>query len=398
MKYPVWFLRLLFASWMIPAGLNHFLPIFPQPMGTQPLSQELVIALIDSHLFDLVKAVELIAGLGVLFGFYTPLMLLICLPVSFGVFYWDAPLEGWGSRAAIFGYATLLTNVLLCLAYFRHYRDMFTLGAVTDHVNRQQLVLAGRLLFGAWMLLNGANYLFLSLWSAPTGQGPLAMQLMTALVNSRLLDVAMAFQLVAGAMLLAGAFVPLALCALMPITVCALFWALILDQQFLNTALALIAFAFNGFLMLAYLSHYQGVLERHALAIGETAGGQDHYDALFINPKGSTARAVFVPALMTVLAAVFFFGYFVTGRNAEFCMLTLMYPLFVLLARRTRDMGLPAWLVLVPLMVVLASFAIRLGYVSLGGMPGMLLPWVALVIAGLLAGLGCMKENVGIPG
>ena len=42
MRYPVWFVRFLFAAWMIPAGLNHFIPLFPQPMGSQPLSQELI--------------------------------------------------------------------------------------------------------------------------------------------------------------------------------------------------------------------------------------------------------------------------------------------------------------------------------------------------------------------
>jgi uncharacterized membrane protein YphA (DoxX/SURF4 family) len=125
MKYAVWFVRLLFASWMIPAGVNHFIPIFPQPMGSQPLSQELISALIDSGLFDLVKAVELIAGVCVLIGFYAPLALLVCMPVSFCVFYWDAPLEGWGSRAALFGYSVLVCNVLLCLAYSRSYRSMF---------------------------------------------------------------------------------------------------------------------------------------------------------------------------------------------------------------------------------------------------------------------------------
>ncbi len=129
MKYAVWFLRLLFAAWMIPAGLNHFAPLFPQPMGSQPLSQELIAALIDSRLFDLVKGVELIAGICVLLGFYAPLALLVCMPVSFCVFYWDAPLEGWGSRAALFGYATLTVNVLLCLAYVRSYRAMFALRA-----------------------------------------------------------------------------------------------------------------------------------------------------------------------------------------------------------------------------------------------------------------------------
>lgn len=129
MKYAVWFLRLLFAAWMIPAGLNHFVPLFPQPMGSQPLSQELIVALLDSRLFDLVKAVELIAGICVLAGFYVPLALLVCMPVSFCVFYWDAPLEGWGSRAAQFGYSVLLVNSLLCLAYIRSYLPMFALRA-----------------------------------------------------------------------------------------------------------------------------------------------------------------------------------------------------------------------------------------------------------------------------
>jgi uncharacterized membrane protein YphA (DoxX/SURF4 family) len=127
MKYAFWFVRLVFAAWMIPAGLNHFVPLFPQPMGSQPLSHEVVVALIDSHLFDIVKGVELIAGISALTGFYTPLALILCMPVSFCVFFWDAPLEGWGSRGAIFGYAALLCNVLLCLGYLRSYRSMFAL-------------------------------------------------------------------------------------------------------------------------------------------------------------------------------------------------------------------------------------------------------------------------------
>lgn len=129
MKYAVWFVRLVFAAWMIPSGLNHFIPLFPQPMGTKPLSHELIVALLDSHLFDLVKAVEFIAGLSVLTGFYTPLVLLMCMPVSFCVFFWDTPLEGWTSRAAVFGCSVLFCNVVLCLAHMKSYRAMFALRA-----------------------------------------------------------------------------------------------------------------------------------------------------------------------------------------------------------------------------------------------------------------------------
>jgi uncharacterized membrane protein YphA (DoxX/SURF4 family) len=129
MKYAVWFLRLVFGAWMVPAGVEHFIHIFPQPMGSKPLSQELIVALLNSHLFDMVKAVEFIAGVLVLTGFYTPLGLVLCMPVSFCVFYWDTPLEGWTSGASHFGEACLLINLLLCVAYIKSYRSMFVLFA-----------------------------------------------------------------------------------------------------------------------------------------------------------------------------------------------------------------------------------------------------------------------------
>lgn len=58
------------------------------------------------------------------------------------------------------------------------------------------------------MLLNGLNYLWLQLWAMPTGATPLASQLMAALVNSRLLDVAMALQAFAFNALLMLAWLP----------------------------------------------------------------------------------------------------------------------------------------------------------------------------------------------
>ncbi len=133
----------------------------------------------------------------------------------------------------------------------------------------KQLVLVGRLIFGAWMLVNGANHFFFSLWPMPTGHEPLAVQLMSAFVHSRLIDVAMTIQLVAGALILTGFLVPLALCVVMPVSTCALYWSLILDHQPLGAALAFAAFALNGLLMLAYIDYYKGPLQRSALMFGE---------------------------------------------------------------------------------------------------------------------------------
>jgi len=131
------------------------------------------------------------------------------------------------------------------------------------------LVLAMRLVFGAWMLANGANHFFLHLYPEPTGHEPLAVQLMTALVHSRLYDVAMLIQLVSGALVLTGVMLPLGLCIVMPISTCAVFWAVVLEHEPVGAALALAAFALNGLLMLAYIDYYKGVLQRRALTLGE---------------------------------------------------------------------------------------------------------------------------------
>ena len=137
MKYAVWFVRLIYAAWMIPAGLNHFIRLYPQPIGNQPLSTGVFMALLDSGMFTLVKATELVAGLAVLFGFRLPMFLLMALPVSFNVWYWDTELQGWWTGSAVYGWAVLSCNLLLCLAYWPRYAPMFANDA------RPQLNLAG---------------------------------------------------------------------------------------------------------------------------------------------------------------------------------------------------------------------------------------------------------------
>jgi uncharacterized membrane protein YphA (DoxX/SURF4 family) len=267
MKYFIWLVRLAFASWMIPAGVNHFYRLFPQPMGSQPLSHELIVALLDSHLFDIVKAVELLAGIAVLIGAWTPLALLVCMPVSFCVFWWDAPLEGFGSRAALFGYSVLGCNLFLCLAYIRSYRSMFAWSPRAGAVGAA-LVLPTRIVFGAWMLGNGLVHFFVGSWAAHAGRESLSIQLMDAFTHSGLMHVAMTIELVAGALILLGRFTPVALCVLMPVSACALYWAA-LDHQLPGLVLALIGFVLNGVLMLAYLDHYRGALQKRAPSLGE---------------------------------------------------------------------------------------------------------------------------------
>jgi hypothetical protein len=134
-------------------------------------------------------------------------------------------------------------------------------------------ILGMRAGFGAGLVANGINHFAIPLFAAPAGSAPLARQLLGALTHIGLLDVAMAIVLVAGTLLLVGIAVPAALCATMPITTCAAYWAVMLERDPSWAFVALVMLALNGLLLLAYRDTFRGVLEPHPAAIGETREG-----------------------------------------------------------------------------------------------------------------------------
>ncbi|MGZ3273148.1 MAG: DUF805 domain-containing protein [Caulobacteraceae bacterium] len=211
------------------------------------------------------------------------------------------------------------------------------------------LILIGRVVFGAWMLANGVNhFLGQPLYPEPVGHEPLSIQLLTAFQHSRLLDVAMAMELVAGALVLAGVIIPVALCVIAPVNVCAVYWALILEHQPLPALLSVVALALNGALMLAYIDYYKDMLQRNVLSLGETADSPS-WNQTFAWAKGRTARMDYVKALIPLILAAAFYTFLAkTGRNGEWVLATLLYPGFVLVAGRLHDMGQTGWLLLAP--------------------------------------------------
>ena len=260
----------------------------------------------------------------------------------------------------------------------------------------KSLVLPGRLVFGAFLLANGISHFFHPLWSLPAGSEPLAIQLMDAFVHSRLIDVAMAIELAAGALLLAGWLVPLALCAVMPVSTCALYWAVVLEHRPLGAVLAILVFALNGLLMLAHLDRYADVLQRRALTLGEAGGGHAQaYESRFADFGGRLARDPWLAAVITLLAAVAFFLYLVKGRTAQWCVVVLLYPAFILHARRLHDMGRSAGWLLMPALLLLAACAIWLKYVSFGATPDRVVPQVALaVVVAFIVWCGIGKRSL----
>ena len=89
-----------------------------------------------------------------------------------------------------------------------------------------------------------------------------------------------------------------------------------------------------------------------------------NFESLFVNPSGRTSRGQFIAALITLLAVVAFYAFLVRGRTAQWCMLVLVFPAFVLHARRLHDMGHTAWLLLAPAVLMVVAFAIWLQHLQ----------------------------------
>jgi uncharacterized membrane protein YhaH (DUF805 family) len=81
-----------------------------------------------------------------------------------------------------------------------------------------------------------------------------------------------------------------------------------------------------------------------------------NFDTLFIFANGRTARNEYIGALITLLAAVAFYYFLPSGDTGWWALLVMVYPGFVLHARRLRDMGQPVWLPVIPAALIIAGF------------------------------------------
>lgn len=118
-----------------------------------------------------------------------------------------------------------------------------------------------------------------------------------------------------------------------------------------------------------------------------------NFESLFVNPSGRTSRSEFVSALITLLAVVVFYAYLVGGRTGQWSLFVLLFPAFILHARRLHDMGYTAWLLLVPTLLMVAAFAIWLQIVNFGAQLEGILPITALIVATAFALWGCVAKS-----
>lgn len=129
-------LRLFLGAWMLNSGYSYWAqefgwpPAFPQPFGTLPASNQMLVTMVEVGLFDFVKTVEVIGGLCLIFGVFVPAATLLLLPVSAVVFYNAVFLNLRTDRLfspTYMGVSCLYINVIVALAYIRHYLPLLAL-------------------------------------------------------------------------------------------------------------------------------------------------------------------------------------------------------------------------------------------------------------------------------
>ncbi|MGK5079295.1 DoxX family protein [Janthinobacterium sp. HLX7-2] len=144
-KFDIWFVgklvliffRIMLGAWMIVSGTSHllslfgFAPIFPQPLGNFHPSNVMLVSLLEVGMFDIVKTVELLVGLCLVFNIFVPLVLAVALPISYMVFHNSIVLNVRYDRifSTYMSVWCLYMNLILVLAHIRYYLPMLKMRA-----------------------------------------------------------------------------------------------------------------------------------------------------------------------------------------------------------------------------------------------------------------------------
>jgi uncharacterized membrane protein YhaH (DUF805 family) len=116
-----------------------------------------------------------------------------------------------------------------------------------------------------------------------------------------------------------------------------------------------------------------------------------NFDTLFVYPSGRTARNAYIAALITLLVSLGFYYFLVPGRNSQWVQLVFLYPAVVLLARRLRDMGRSAWLLIIPAALVVAMAYLYL-YVPTSGAK-VNVKWAAIIVSAAFMAWGLVGKS-----
>ena len=196
-----------------------------------------------------------------------------------------------------------------------------------------------RVLLGAILLLTAMAWLipaWVQFIPAQQWHDPMALRLFAAFEASGLLGVAKGIHLVTGLALILNRATPLALAAVMTVNVCGAFIAVLIEAEPVGAVLALALAALNALLMLAHLPAYSAMLAPATLADGEGAEAGANYNSVFVNPLSGASRKACLIAALPLLAAAVFYWKVVLGLNSLTGLAVLVLPALALLVAGVR--------------------------------------------------------------
>lgn len=131
-------IRIFLGLFLLANGFNfwfHFLPVSPPDSQA---ANDLMHGLVASGLFEMVKFVEIGAGVALLANRFVPLALLAMLPLTVVIAWVDFVLIR-EMRAIVFGCLLVVPQICLMLRYLSNYLPLFAMRASTDPVSIQDL-------------------------------------------------------------------------------------------------------------------------------------------------------------------------------------------------------------------------------------------------------------------
>ena len=123
MKWVVLVVRVLVGLQFVFAGVAHFAKL---PMGDPPSDEnalKFVGSMVATHYFDAVKVLEIVGGLLLLSGRLTPLGLVVIVPITVNIAFWDIFIMKLGAPPV--GLILLVLEGLVMWGYWPYFAPFF---------------------------------------------------------------------------------------------------------------------------------------------------------------------------------------------------------------------------------------------------------------------------------
>ncbi len=128
LSYVVLLIRMDFGAHTLLSGADYFLRVFARPPIDASAAGPFVAEMSRIGMYDLIKIVEVVAGLMIVLNVLTPLALVLEFPTTVSIFWLSVVVVGVG-RPVFTGWRELFLNVFLLVAYGGYYLPMLVLQA-----------------------------------------------------------------------------------------------------------------------------------------------------------------------------------------------------------------------------------------------------------------------------